>query len=61
MTAPDIRAFRQRWGLSQRGLAELLSVGFRTVQRWEEGTQDIPGPVLLCLRLIDERGALPTG
>lgn len=59
MTAYDIRTFRTRWGLSQRDLANLLGVGYRTVQRWEEGTQDIPGPVPLTLRLIDERGALP--
>jgi len=28
----------------------------RTVPRWEAGSQDVPPPVLLALRLIDERG-----
>ena len=60
MTPADIRAFRTRWGLSQRALAALLGVkNYRTVQKWEAGENDTPGPAILAMRLIDERGALP--
>lgn len=59
MNDADVRAFCRRWGLSQRGLAELLGVGDRTAQRWCEGGQDIPGPAMVAMRLIDELGRLP--
>ena len=32
-----IRAWRQRAGLTQEGLAQALSVTFSTVSRWENG------------------------
>lgn len=32
-----IRAWRQRTGLTQEGLAQSLSVTFSTVSRWENG------------------------
>jgi putative transcriptional regulator len=32
-----IRAWRQRVGLTQEGLAQALSVTFSTVSRWENG------------------------
>ncbi len=32
-----IRAWRQRTGLTQEGLAQALSVTFSTVSRWENG------------------------
>lgn len=61
MTPADIRAFRARWGLSQRALAAELGVAnYRTVQRWEAGDIDVPGPAALAMALIDERGALPS-
>ncbi len=36
-----LAAFRQAWGLSQRGLAEASGVPVRTVQQYEQGQKDI--------------------
>lgn len=37
MTPAEIRALRQRLGLSQVAFAARLGVGWATVQRWETG------------------------
>ena len=36
------RATRERLGFSQQSLAEALSVGVRTIKRWEAGISEIP-------------------
>lgn len=51
MTAPDFRAALARLGMSQRAFARYVRANERTVRRWAEGAQDIPGwvPVMLAL------------
>ena len=57
MTPAEVLAARRELGLSQRALARFLGVGFRTVQRWEYGQQDIPemASMLLAWLAWDER------
>ena len=50
MTPEEFRAARERLGLSAHGLARKLGVHPRTVFRWQDGTQPIPGPVAAALR-----------
>ena len=51
MTPQEIRAVRERMALSSNAFAALLGVEGRTVRRWEDGTRDIPGPVVKFLGL----------
>lgn len=57
MTPADLKARRQRLGLSQGQLAQALGMagrnGERTVRRWESGEYDIPGPVALALTALE--------
>ena len=48
----DHRALRQRLGLTAGAEARLLGVDARTVQRWDAGERDIPGPALRLLHLL---------
>lgn len=40
MTGEEIRARRLRLGLTQAGLANVLGISVRTVEKWEQGTRD---------------------
>ncbi len=44
LSARQLRAYLERWGMSQSDLAERLGVERRTVVRWLAG-YPIPGPV----------------
>ncbi len=53
MTPEDLKAARHALGLSAEGFARVLEVGSgRTVQRWEAGDRDIPGPVIVLTRIL---------
>ena len=54
MTPTEIRAIRQRHGLSQTELAALLRISdLRTIRRWEKGEVPISGPASIVLELMD--------
>lgn len=63
MTPDDLRKARKALGLSQSGLATALTdpdhlavqsraVTDRTIRRWEAGTQDIPHPAVVAIKLL---------
>lgn len=53
MTGNDIRAFRERWGLTQVALAARLGVNHSTVWRWEQrGDAAVPARIVLALQAI---------
>ena len=61
MTPERFKSIRLKLGLSQRGAASLLRMGkhgYRNVQRWEYGVQDIPGWAALVWNIL-ESGELP--
>ena len=59
MTPAEIKAIRQRYGLSQTELAALLRISdLRTIRRWEKGEVPISGPASIVLELMDA-GELP--
>lgn len=58
MVPAEIKAARQRLGLTQSGLAEVLRLGpngERTVRRWEQGDVPVTGPASLAIELLLER------
>ena len=58
MTPQEFKTHRNDLHLTLRGFAALLRMGkhgWRTVQRWEAGTQDIPGYASLLMEVITTR------
>ena len=54
MTGADIKAMRERLGLSQKQLTQLLDCGDKSLSRWENGHGYPTGIVNKMLRLLDE-------
>jgi putative transcriptional regulator len=52
-TSADIRALREKAGVSQRAFAAMLGVSHRTLQDWEQGRRTPTGPAMNLLRLYD--------
>lgn len=60
MTPQQLKSARHALGLSCRELANALSdpdrehrkVHPRTIRRWEAGSQDIPGPAVVAVKLL---------
>lgn len=50
MNRQEFKNCLARLNLSQEEAAELLSVSLRTVQRWADKPEDIPGPAVQALR-----------
>jgi HTH-type transcriptional regulator/antitoxin MqsA len=59
LSADEIRAVRERFGLTQAELARLLKLGANTVSRWESGRNVQTAAMDMFLRLIrDHPGSL---
>lgn len=59
MTPTEIKAIRQRYGLSQSELAALLRISdLRTIRRWEKGEVPVSGPASIVLEQM-ATGELP--
>lgn len=54
---PDVRAIRQRTGLSQAGFAFLIGVKPKTLQNWEQGRVRPAGPARALLRIVEQNPA----
>ncbi len=52
-TSADIRALREKAGVSQRTFATMLGVSLRTLQDWEQGRRTPTGPAMNLLRLYE--------
>jgi putative zinc finger/helix-turn-helix YgiT family protein len=52
LSADEIRAIRQRFGLTQSELAHLLHLGANTISRWESGRNVQTEALEMLLRLI---------
>ena len=51
---PEVKAIRERVGLSQTRFAELIGVSKRTLENWEQGRRHPTGPARALLRLLDK-------
>ena len=52
MTPREFRDTRLALGLSTEQLAERLGVDPRTIRRWQDGRQSVPGPVTMAMALL---------
>lgn len=52
-SSEDIKALRERAGVSQRDFAAMLGVSNRTLQDWEQGRRTPTGPAMNLLRLYE--------
>ena len=50
---PDVRAIRERLGLSQAAFARRFGFSVRTVQQWEQGRAVPDRPARILLRVIE--------
>ena len=55
--ASDVKALRQRFGFSQKGLALLLGVSVETIRAWEKGYNAPSGPSSRMLQAVDIKGS----
>lgn len=60
MTKDELKARREKFGLTQEQLAKKLKVASNTVSRWELGTRKIPEFLDLALATV-ERGLVRSG
>ncbi|WP_370621724.1 helix-turn-helix domain-containing protein (plasmid) [Citrobacter portucalensis] len=56
MTGDEIKALRQRWGLSQSMLAYTLCMSVGSISKWERGEKKPSGLALRVLHSIAEKG-----
>jgi putative transcriptional regulator len=52
---PDVKAIRERLGLTQSSFAALMGVSSRTLQNWEQGRREPEGPAKALLRVVDRK------
>jgi putative transcriptional regulator len=57
---PEMKAIRERTGLSQTRFAQLIGVSKRTLENWEQGRRRPTGPARALLKIVasDPEGAL---
>ena len=49
---PDVKAVREKLGLSQSEFARLMGVSVRTLQNWEQHRRNPTGPAAALLKLV---------
>lgn len=54
MTATDVKAIRERLGLTQEQLAERMGVTHAAICQWERGKRTPSGMAVQLLRTLDE-------
>ena len=58
LSAADIKFMRQKLDLKQKDLAALVNVSVKTVERWEQGTTEISGPIVTLFKIFNEEPEL---
>lgn len=52
LTPPDVKAVRERLGLSQSEFARLMRVSVKTLQNWEQRRRHPTGPAAALLKIV---------
>jgi DNA-binding transcriptional regulator YiaG len=55
MNGQELKAWRQKWQLTQEALAGLLGVHRVTIAKWEAGDRGIPPFMHLALEALENR------
>ena len=50
----DVKAVRQKFGMSQKQFAEFLMISVRTLQKWEQGEREPDGASHTLLRVMEK-------
>jgi len=50
----DVKAIREKTGLSQARFAIIMGVSVRTLQNWEQGHRTPQGPAVSLLRIVEK-------
>ena len=53
LSAPDVKAIREHFGMSQADMATFLKVSKRTLENWEQGRRSPTGPAQTLLRIME--------
>lgn len=53
LNVSDVKAIREKTGLSQSRFATVMGVSVRTLQNWEQGHRTPQGPAISLLRIVD--------
>jgi len=53
LSPEEVRAIRERFGITQAEMETRLGVGKDAVRGWESGKRRTPGPASVALRLLD--------
>lgn len=48
---PDVKAIREKYGLSQNKFAKLLGISASTLRNWEQGRRNPEGPARILLAI----------
>ncbi len=51
-TGTNVKAIREKMGLSRQEFADLLCVSKRTLEGWEQGHRNLTGPVRVLLTIF---------
>jgi putative transcriptional regulator len=51
----DVRALRERYGLTQQAFADRFGIALGTLRNWEQGRREPDGPATLLLQIIERR------
>lgn len=52
IASPDVKAVRERIGLSQSEFARLMRVSVKTLQNWEQHRRNPTGPAAALLKIV---------
>lgn len=53
ITLPDVKAVREKIGLSQSEFARLMRVSIKTIQNWEQHRRNPTGPAVALLKIVN--------
>ena len=51
MTPAQFKEAQLRLGLTNEQTSRLLRVSVRTIEKWRQGTREVPGPAIVVLKL----------
>lgn len=54
VTTVDVKALRERLGLTQNQFSGMMGVSIRTLQNWEQGRREPEGPAKALLRVVEK-------
>ena len=54
LTTVDVKALRERLGLTQHEFSGMIGVSIKTLQNWEQGRREPEGPAKALLRVVEK-------